>query len=357
MIVRFAPHTEFTSTLKSRVADYVSGQDGTSIRRRMLLKTTVIFVWALASYGAFLFLAHEPWQVALTALSMGLAAGGIGMAVMHDANHGAYPVGPRLRRTLGWTLDLLGGSSYIWRFQHNVNHHTFTNVAEADNDISIGVLARLSPVQPRRAYHRYQHLYMWPLYSLLALSWAFWADWRDYATGSIGTNPFRRPQGAEALLFWLGKVAWAAVWIAIPLLFHGWPPVLLFGLLSYLVTGLVLSVIFQLAHVVEGVDFPDFDGEALRSDKQFFAHQVATTADFAPNSRFLGWYLGGLNFQVEHHLFPKICHLHYPGIAPIVRETCREYGMPYHCFPTLGGALRAHARWLRTMGQPAPTLG
>ncbi|MEM6731314.1 MAG: acyl-CoA desaturase [Myxococcota bacterium] len=350
MIVRFAPNTEFTTVLKSRVANYVAEQDLASVRRRMITKTAIIFGWALVSYGVFLTFASEPWQILLAATSMGLAAAGIGMAIMHDANHGAYPVGPVWRRALGWSLDVLGGSSYIWRFQHNVNHHSFTNVVDADYDITIGAIARLSPAQPRRAYHRLQHIYMWPLYSLLAISWILWADWRDYSAGAIGSNRFPRPKGLEAVLFWGGKLVWLAVWIGLPLLFQPWWAVALFCVISFLVTGLVLSVIFQLAHIVEHVEFPEFEGDAPRSESEFFAHQVATTADFAQGNRLLGWYLGGLNFQIEHHLFPTMCHLHYPGIAKIVRRTCAEHGMPYHSYDTVFDAIRSHGRWLHAMG-------
>ncbi|MEO0813466.1 MAG: acyl-CoA desaturase [Myxococcota bacterium] len=350
MIVRFAPHTEFTTTLKSRVATYVSEQDSARVRRRMLTKTFTIFAWALLSYGAFVLFASQPWHTLVLAISMGLAAAGIGMSIMHDANHEAYPVGKGWRRALGWSLDVLGGSSYIWRFQHNVNHHTFTNIDDADRDISIGAIARLSPTQPRRAYHRFQHIYLWPMYSFLALSWIFWADWRDYSTSSIGSNRFPRPKGREALLFWGGKLLWVVIWIALPLISQPWWAVALFGVVTFLVTGLVLSVIFQMAHVVEHVEFPEIDESSPRSESEFFAHQVATTADFAQGNRLLGWYLGGLNFQIEHHLFPKLCHLHYPGVAKIVRETCREYGMPYHSYDTLFGAMRSHGRWLHTMG-------
>lgn len=353
MIVRFPPQTGFSAALKSRVAAYVAAQDSRSIRHRMLLKTAVVFAWALASYLAYLLLATEWWHVGLAAASMGLAGAGIGMSVMHDANHGSYPVGPRLRRALGWSLDVLGGSSYIWRFQHNVNHHTFTNVNDADHDITIGGIARLSPAQPRRFYHRFQHFYLWPLYAFLQLNWAFWADWRDYGTASIGENPFPRPRGKEAALFWLGKLAWVAVWFVIPLLFQPGGSVAIFGLTTYLVAGFVLSVVFQLAHVVDCVEFPEVRRDDPRCEREFLAHQVATTADFAQDNKLLGWYLGGLNFQVEHHLFPKLCHLYYPGIAVIVRETCKQYGMPYHCFATMGDAIRSHNQWLRTMGMAA----
>ena len=357
MLVKYAPHSEASTLIRARVQRYLDAQDERAIRRRMLLKTGVIFGWALLSYLAFLFWATEAWQIGLTGISMGLASAGIGMGVMHDANHGAYPVGPRLRRAIGFSLDLLGGSSYIWRFQHNVNHHTFTNVLNADNDITIGRLARLSPAQKHRWYHRAQHIYLWPLYSLLALSWALWADWRDFASGAIGENKFRRPHGVERVLFWSGKLGAFVLWVVVPIAMKGVGAAAGFGLLTFLVLGFVLSVIFQLAHVVEGVAFPSFDESPARSELEFFEHQFATTANFVTDTAFLNWYVGGLNYQVEHHLFPRVCHLHYPAVAEIVSQTRAELGLPYRSYPSFRSAIGSHGRWLREMGRPPAPRG
>ena len=73
---------------------------------------------------------------------------------------------------------------------------------------------------------------------------------------------------------------------------------------------------------------------------------METTVDFAPRSRLLAWYLGGLNFQVEHHLFSRVCHIHYPALAPIVKQTAREHGLPYHHNGTFLQAVGSHARTL-----------
>ncbi|MEM9694196.1 MAG: acyl-CoA desaturase [Myxococcota bacterium] len=351
MIVRFAPKTEFTRTIQRRVAAHLAAQDHRLIRRRMLAKTAIILAWTVTSYVALVFFADGGWTTFFASTSLGLALAGVGFAIQHDANHGAYPVGKRARRALGFCLDLMGGSSYLWRFQHNVNHHTFTNVVGGDNDICIGGIARLSPLQPRRSVHRFQHIYLWPLYSLLAVSWMYWADWRDYVRGAIGENAFPRPSKREKWLFWGGKGIWVGLAFVLPMTLHSWSTVLLVGLWTYLVLGFVLSVVFQLAHVVDEVVFPDIRSECPRSESEFFMHQIATTADFAPDRRLLNWYLGGLNFQIEHHLFPRVCHLHYPALAPIVRQVCEEFGVKHFTYPTLSSALAGHFRWLRTMGQ------
>ena len=352
MIVRFDSSGALTTEIKEKVHAYLATQDGSHIRRKMWTKTAIILLWAVVSYVALVFWVSTWWQAAIVSTSLGLAMAGIGFAIQHDANHGSYPANAFWRRLLGYTLDLMGGSSYIWKFQHNVNHHSFTNINNADADIDLGPIARLGPGQPHRAYYRFQHIYVWPLYGLLAVSWVVYADWRDFFFSRIGSNPFATPKAAERTLFWLGKALWIGVWLIVPLSFQATGMWLAALLWTYLVLGFTLSIVFQLAHIVEDAEFMTVDGERTRVNREFFYHQLATTVNFAPKSRWLTWYLGGLNYQVEHHLFPKVCHVHYPAIATIVESVCRERGAPYYSFPTFRAALRSHARWLYTMGRP-----
>ncbi len=357
MIVRFESSGALTTEIKDKVHAYLTRHDTRRLHLHMYGKTALILAWALISYIGLVWGASTFWASMAWATSLGLAMAGIGFGIQHDANHGSYPAGPFVRRALGFTLDLMGGSSYIWRFQHNVNHHSFTNVESADADIDLGAIARLAPSQPHRPYFRLQHIYVWPLYSLLGVSWVVYADWRDYLARSIGANPFPAPQGSERVLFWLGKVAWVVIWLVVPLSFNAvgaWLGLLLW---TYLVLGFTLSIVFQLAHIVEEAEFPTYEGARPKSDRDFFHHQLATTANFAPDNRLLTWYLGGLNFQVEHHLFPKVHHLHYPQIAKIVQDVCQAHGVAYHCFPTFRDALASHARHIHKMGQlEAPAL-
>lgn len=353
MLVHFEPKTALARDLQACVDAFLAAQDPAPIRRRMIAKTVSIWAWTLASYLALLFGPTHPAWVFVAATSLGLAMAGIGFAVMHDANHDAYPVSKGWRRAIGFSLDVMGGSSYLWRFQHNINHHSFTNVAGADNDIQIGILARLSPAQPRLRLHRFQHVYLWPFYSLLAVSWMFWADWRDYFRGAIGDNTFPRPKRKEAFLFWLGKAIWLTLLLVVPLASGiGLGSIAIVALWTYLVLGFTLSIVFQLAHIVDAVEFPILEGDPAPAGRDFFTHQLATTANFAPDDAFMNWYLGGLNHQVEHHLFPRVCHLHYPALAPLVQEICARHGAPYHSYETFGAALVAHARCLKQQGQP-----
>lgn len=349
MRVRFEPRIRAHSVLNERVAAYMLTADVARIQARMLVKTFVILAWAVISYLLLAFVASNWWQVGLASVSLGLAMSGIGFSIMHDGNHGAYPLGPKLNRLAGFCLDVLGGSSYLWRFKHNINHHTFTNIHCADADIDLTPLARMSPEQPRRVGHRFQHIYVWGLYCLLAFRWILISDWAALVSGRIGENEFPRPSGSELVILIAGKVIAFALWSSLFFL-HPWK-LALFGTLSTaVVLGFTLAMVFQLAHVVEKAEFPPVFGDPARSDNDWFSHQLATTADFAPRSPMLTWYLGGLNYQVVHHLFPKVCHLHYPDISAILEQTCVEFELPYYRYPTLLAALGSHYRWLHEMG-------
>jgi linoleoyl-CoA desaturase len=123
--------------------------------------------------------------------------------------------------------------------------------------------------------------------------------------------------------------------------------------LIVLVTGFIISIVFQLAHVVEDLNFPEPNPETKKIDNEWAIHQIETTANFATKSKLVSWYVGGLNFQVEHHLFPKISHIHYPQINQFVRETCEQFNLNYIEFPTMLGAVKSHLSHLKQIGVAA----
>jgi len=310
----------------------------------MYLKTAVLFLWLAASYLLLVFTAQTPWQALPLAVALGLAIAGIGFNVQHDGSHGSYSTSPALNRLMARALDLLGGSSFVWQRKHNVLHHTWPNVEGADDDIDAGALARLSPAQPRRFYHRFQHLYMWPLYCFLAVKWQIVDDFATVVRGRMSGRPFPRPRGSELFVFLGGKLVFFGLAFGLPLLLHPVWSVVGIYLLVAAVAGITLSVVFQLAHCVpEAETGPDLGSWAAR--------QVESSVDFARESRLLNWYVGGLNLQIEHHLFPQISHPHYARLAPIVEATCREFGVRYTAHPTFGAAVAAHYRQLRELGR------
>ncbi len=336
--------------LKGRVDAYFQ-QTGKTRRDQpgMYLKSVLILGWWVASYLFLLLVASGPVTLVLGCVSLALAMAGVGFAVQHDANHGGYSNHKRVNRALAFFLDLVGGSSYVWRWKHNIFHHTHTNVDGLDSDVDIAPFARFAPTQRRRSFHRFQHWYMWLLYGLLGLKWHLVDDFQNVITGRVGGQRMPRPRGWSLVGFLAGKAGFFAWVLVIPSMFHPVLTVVLTYALTAAILGVVIAVIFQLAHCVEGTGFPALPLRG-RFEVDWATHQLQTTVDFAPHNRLLTWFLGGLNFQVVHHLFPQVCHLHYPAIAQLVAETCREHGVPYLTQPTFRGALASHFRWLRAMG-------
>lgn len=327
---------------------------------QMYLKTAVILATFAVCYIALVFFATTGWQALALSLVLGIATAGIGFNVMHDGGHQAYSERRWVNRLMALTLDLVGGSSYIWQWKHARFHHTWVNVAGHDSDIDLGILGRLSPEQPWRPWHRWQHLYLWVLYGVTAIRWHLYGDFRDMITGTVGVRPFARPRGWDLAGFVLGKAAFLTLAFALPLAFHPLGPVLLFYTITSAVAGVLLALVFQMAHVVEEAEFPLPDAAGLKIDKPWAIHQLETTVDFARGNRVLSWLVGGLNFQIEHHLFPRISHVHYRAVSRVVEATCHEFGVPYRTHRTFGAGIASHYRWLRQLAQPvnsvAPSL-
>lgn len=350
---RFPPHSELRAELVRRVDDYFRT---TGLPKhggaRIVGKTAVALAWLAASYLLLLLWAGSPWTAVPLAVSLGLATAGVGFMIQHDGGHSAYAGSPQGNRAAAWTLDLVGASSYVWHFKHVIVHHHATNVDGADEDIDGAPFLRLAPAQPRKWYHRFQHWYAWPLLAFLVPKWQFWDDFAALARGRIGRLRLPRPKGRDLVVFAGGKAAFAAYAFVLPLaLGHSLGAVLGVYAIAMAVAGIWLSIVFQLAHCVEEAEFPDLPDRGERMTRPWVEHQLATTVDFAPDSAFLTWYLGGLNFQVEHHLFPRISHVHYPALSKIVRRTCEERGIAHRQHRSVPTAIASHARHLRRMGR------
>jgi linoleoyl-CoA desaturase len=349
--VRFNKNTAFAVELRHRVDAYFTerglARDGGA---QMLGKTAILFAWLIVSYVGLLALGGSWLAVVGFGISCGLATAGLGMAVQHDGGHLAYSGKRWINRGAASVLDLLGASSYVWRIKHGIVHHTYPNIEGADDDLDAGPFARLSPGQPHHRLHRFQHLYMWPLYGFLTAKWFLFDDFRDLARGRVGNHPLTAPRGVELAIFVLGKLAHLSWALVVPIAVLGWGKALVFYVALSAACGITLAVVFQLAHCVEEAVFVDPDAHAGPLVLDFSAHQLATTIDFARHDKLLSWYVGGLNFQAVHHLFPRVCHVHYPAIASIVEQTAAEHGIRYSATPTLRAALRSHYRWLQRMG-------
>jgi len=285
---------------------------------------------------------------------MGIGMTGIGCSIMHDSNHDSYSANKGLNKYLGKIIIFVGGYDVTWRLQHNVLHHTYTNIEGLDHDIDAGIFLRFSPHTKRRRFHKYQHIYAWFLYGLLTFQWATIKDFRQVKEYHKLDLLKKEKLTLKQALFQvtLYKIIYYAFIIALPVLFSGvaWYHILLGFFIMHFVSGLLLSCIFQLAHVMEECEFPA-PNDSRKMENNWAIHQMLNTANFAPKSKVLGWFIGGLNHQVEHHLFPYICHVHYKHISVIVKDTAHEFGVPYYEQPTFMSALIEHARMLRKLGR------
>lgn len=351
--LKFQSPDNFRQALRRRVDEYFAST-GRKPRDcpQMYAKSAIVLTGTVAAYALLVVVAGVWWLAIPLAILLGLVLAAAAFNVQHDGGHGAYSDRRWINKLASLTLDLLGGSSYVWARKHNSIHHSYTNVAGHDDDINLGFLGRLSPHQKRLKFHRLQHLYMWVLYGFLPMKWHVYDDFRDVLTGRMGGRRFPRPKGWDLVTFAGGKAVFFSLAFGLPMLLHPWWCVLvLYGIASF-VQGVALSVVFQMAHCVEEAEFPQPRADTGRIESSWAVHQVETTVDFAPRNRFLAWFAGGLNFQIEHHLFPQICHVHYPAIAQLVQETCREFGLSYKASKTFVAGLASHYRWLRRMGSP-----
>lgn len=357
--VKFAHRADgesFSKTLNQRVNTYFKERGISKYAdARMYLKSFII----LSAYlvPLILMLAGVTTSIPAIVLSwmlMGVAISGIGMSVMHDANHGSYSSNKWVNKGVGYLLNLVGGSAENWKIQHNILHHTYTNIDGLDADTVTFPMLRFSPFAKRRAVHRFQHIYGWFFYGLMTVSWVFMKDFKqlvDYKNSGMTTN-YDTGFGLIILRVVLFKAAYLFVTLALPIyiLPLPWYGTLGCFFLMHFIGGLILGMVFQAAHIMEICEFSKPNEEGKMKD-EWAIHQLRTTTDFAPNNKLVTWFVGGLNFQVVHHLFPKISHVHYPALAPIVAQTAKDFDLPYHCIPTFTEAVLGHGKMLRALGR------
>ncbi|MFW2476926.1 MAG: fatty acid desaturase family protein [Sediminibacterium sp.] len=347
--VKQSLHTE----LKKRVQQYFDERGIASTGNPKLFTKAIIMVIAFITVYLHLIFFTPVWYLAIfECVVLGGLVAAIGFNVMHDGSHGSFSNNKWMNRIAASSISMLGANHFMWNMKHNMIHHSFTNVDGVDDDIEVGLLMRMAPTQKHYKLHKFQHLYFWILYMLLYVFWIFFADYKKYFSRKIGSVPLKKMSLNDHVEFWGVKVYHAIVFILLPLLTVGW----LYWVIGFVVmsffAGFVLSIVFQLAHTVEHTEFPVADIESNKLPDEFAAHQIKTTANFATKNKLVSWLVGGLNFQIEHHLFPKISHVHYPAISEIVRNVCREYQLQYIEYPTMRKAVVAHVRFLRQMGRP-----
>jgi linoleoyl-CoA desaturase len=356
--VRFTGTTnaDFYKVLRSRVNNYFKEKNiSRHANANMVVKTIFMLTLYLAPFVFILINDYSFPIYLLLWIIMGVGMAGVGLSVMHDANHGAYSKNEKINNLVGKVMILLGGSDVNWRIQHNVLHHTYTNIADMDEDIKPpAFILRFSPHARRNKLHRFQHIYAWFFYGLMTMMWSTSKDFqqaiRYKKKGLIETQKITFQQHIATII--LSKIAYYLILFVLPLLFSPapWYWLVLGWMLMQFTCGMILAMIFQPAHVVPSSDYklPDASGNV---DADWAVNQLYNTANFAPKDPIFTWYVGGLNFQVEHHLFPNICHVHYPKISKIVKETAEEFNLPYHSYKSFLSALIGHSKMLYKLGK------
>lgn len=343
----------FYPALKSAVEEYFTDRN---IRRtgnwKLYLKSAVLIPTALIIY-VLLLTVHVPAYVQLVSCGiLGFILASIGFNVMHDACHGSYSRHNWVNNIMGLSLNVLGGNSFIWRFKHNIIHHTYTNIDGIDDDIAKSPLMRHCSTQKWMQMHRFQHIYVVFFYAISSFAWSYFMDYQKYFKRKICTTPLQRMNAKEHIVFWTSKILNMVYFILIPILVVGWQGWLLGFVCMHITFGLTLAIVFQLAHVVENTEFEyvEYD-EKKKIEDEWAIYQVRTTANFARKNKIISWFVGGLNFQVEHHLFPHVSHIHYPAISQIVNRVCQDFSITYNEFPTMTRAIISHFRIIRQLGK------
>ncbi len=347
--------TDFLEILRSRVDAYFQeNKISKNADMQMVVKTIVLLAGYIIPFVLLLALQPVFYLSILLWIIMGISVAGIGMSIMHDANHGSYSENTSTNEWLGHSLNLIGGSVLNWKLQHNILHHTYTNIAGMDDDIQDRKILKMSPHYLTKAFHKFQKYYAFFFYGIITLYWVFVKDFVQLgAFAKSGVNK-ATPKEMRVMLFriLLDKAIYIFAIVCVPILYFNIPvwQVLIGFFMMHFFAGIILTVVFQLAHTVEDAAFPLPTANGT-IENNWAIHQLNTTVNFSPKNKWISWYVGGLNYQVEHHLFPKVCHVHYPQIAPIVEATAREYGVPYLVNETFIKAFKSHVAVLGKFGK------
>ena len=343
----------FFRSLKEKVDTYFENNNISAYgNKKLYVKSILQITSAAIIYGTLVFFTPIlPVSIVLCCL-LGLNLAVIGFNVMHEGGHASFSKYAWINKASAYFLNVMGGNSYYWKIKHNINHHTFTNVEGMDSDIDIKPFMRLHKGQPRYWMHQFQHIYFVVFYGLAYFSWIFYDDFVKYFSGKISaTYVNQKLSFKEHLIFWMTKKFYIGIYIIIPIFMVGLLKALIgFAIVSF-VCGFAIAIVFQLAHIVENTEFPVVQDGDTKIEQQWAIHQVNTTSDFATKSKLISWLLGGLNFQVEHHLFPKISHVHYPAINRMVKATCLEFNINYNEYPTFLKAIGSHLHHIKKMGK------
>lgn len=347
----FLPQSSFYAELRATTNQYFKDKGVNPTGNWNLWSKAIILLVAIIGFYVHLVFFTPPVAFALLeCVILGAIGAFIGFNIMHDGAHGSFSTNRTLNKIAGLSLNLLGSNVMLWSTKHNVIHHTFTNVDGIDDDIDGKPFLRLAQTQKKYKMHRFQHFYFWILYALLYMFWVFYTDFQKYFTQKIGEVPLPQLSAADHISFWAYKIFYGFSFIGLPIYMLGFGTWII-GFLTFASSvGIIMSIVFQLAHTVEGTSFPMPTKEENSLEEEWAILQLKTTANFATKNKAISWFVGGLNFQIEHHLFPQISHVHYPELSKIVKSVCAKYNVPYIEYPKMRTAIMSHILHLRKMG-------
>ncbi len=350
---KFSPDkNSFHSELKKRISDYFiqAGKSSTG-NFSLYFKAVLIVLSFLFVYVHLVFYTPVIWLAITECIVLGGLTAAIGFNVMHDGMHGSFSRFKWVNQMAGLSLNFLGANNFMWKSKHNIIHHTYTNIEGIDDDIEAKPLLRLCETQKHYKIHRFQHWYFWAAYSLLYIWWVFFTDYKKYFSGKIGSTPLTKMKIGEHISFWGFKLLHAFIFVAVPIYTLGFSTWVIGFVIYGCFAGFVLSIFFQLAHTVEDTHFVQASAQQGKIEDEWALHQLKTTANFATRNRLISWWVGGLNFQVEHHLFPRISHVHYPAISKIIKKACEDFGFPYIEYPKMRLAVVSHVTHLKNLSR------
>jgi len=343
-------NSQFFATVKRNVDQYFKNNNlSKNANGFMIFKTIFFFGGVWVFYGLIMSQQFSITTMLLLAMLMGVFKACVGFNVSHDALHGSYSSKEWVNTVLGYSFSVLGANRSVWQVSHNIVHHTFTNIEGHDEDLIVAPgLIRLTPGDKKTKIQRFQHYYAFILYGLASISWVLRKDYIKMFQEKIGqhvTNHYSKRDYFELFFF---KGLYYVIFIVLPLVFLNitWWQFIIGFVAMHFAMGLTLGLVFQLAHVVEETSFPE-PNESGNIEEAWAVHQMYTTANFGMHSFLTSFICGGLNFQVEHHLFPKVCHIHYPAISKIVKETAESMNVPYLYNDTFFTALQSHYQVLK----------
>jgi linoleoyl-CoA desaturase len=348
-----ANNADFYTTVSERVEQYFTNNKLSKNANSLMVFKTFFYLSVLIAAYLLLILNSNPlWVQFILWIVLGFFTAFTGVNISHDAIHGSLSRYKKINKFLSYTFNIIGANAYLWGIMHNIVHHTYTNIEGHDEDITSVPLLRMSPHQKLRRIHKYQYWYAFLFYGFGSLSWVFVKDYVKFFKKKIGNYDNKKHPRIEYFNLFFFKLVYYNIFLVLPLIFINalWWQVLLGFFVLHFCEGITMAIVFMLAHEVEETQFPLPD-ERGNIRNSWAVHQLYTTADFGRGNNLLSFFCGGLNFQVEHHLFPRICHVHYKHISVIVEQTAGEYSLRYNANPTFTAAILSHIRFLKKLGK------